>query len=139
MENAHPSIAEQLARAARTFEQRRTGHAPKSVSVALNADTLVITLHGALSPAETTLAQTPAGAARMQEFHRQLFANSAGPLLEEIKRITGVEVRGANAELATMTGAVMQVFATGTVVQVFLLAGNVPADTWSGSGPGDCA
>jgi hypothetical protein len=31
----------------------------------------------------------------------------------------------------------MHVFATGTVVQVFLLAGRVPADTWSGSKPGD--
>ena len=82
------------------------------------------------------MAQTSAGAARMQEFHRQLFANSAGPLLEEIKRITGVEVTGANAALATMTGAVMQLFATGTVVQVFLLAEKVPADAWSGSGPG---
>ena len=136
MDKSHASIAEQIARVAQVFEQRRTGHAPKSVSVALNGDTLVITLHGALSPAETTVAQTSAGAARMQEFHRQLFANSAGPLLEEIKRITGVEVRGANAELATMTGAVMQVFATGTVVQVFLLAEKVPADAWSGSGTG---
>jgi uncharacterized protein YbcI len=100
---------------------------------------VVITLRGALSQAETTLAKTSAGAARMQEFHRQLFASSAGPLLEEIQRITDVEVRDFSAELATMTGAVMQLFATGTVVQVFLLAGNVPADTWSGSGPGDGA
>src|SRR5438477_7316050 len=116
MDKAHASIAEQIAQAARAFEQQRTGHAPSSVSVVLNADTLVITLHEALSPAEKSLARTPAGAARMQEFHRQLFANSAGPLLEEIKNITGVEVREANAELATMTGAVLQVFATGTVV-----------------------
>jgi uncharacterized protein YbcI len=106
------------------------------VSVVLNDDTLVITLHGALSPAEMTLARTPAGATRMQEFHRELFANSAGPLLEEIKRITGVEVREASAELATMPGAVLQLFTTGTVVQVFLLAEQVPADTWSGSGRG---
>ena len=77
-----------------------------SVSVVLNADTLVITLYGALSPAETTLARTPAGAARMQEFHRQLFANSAGPLLEEIKNITGVEVREANAELESFARSV---------------------------------
>jgi len=31
---------------------------------------------------------------------------------------------------------VMQMFATGTVVQVFLLARSVPAETWSGTGPG---
>jgi hypothetical protein len=45
-------------------------------------------------------------------------------------------VREASAELATMTGAVTQLFATGTLVQVFLLAGKVPADSWSGDGPG---
>jgi len=45
-------------------------------------------------------------------------------------------VREAGAELATMTGAVLQLFTTGTVVQVFLLAEKVPADTWQGNGPG---
>ena len=49
----------------------------RSVTVVLSEDTLVITLHGALSPAEKALAQSPAGAAQVQEFHRQLFANSA--------------------------------------------------------------
>lgn len=136
MDKSNLTMAEQIGQASGAFEQGRTGHAPKSVSVVLNGDMLVITLRGALSPAETTLAKSPAGAARMQEFHRQLFANSAGPLLQEIERITKVEVREATAELATMTGAVMQLFATGTVVQVFLLAGSVPADTWSGGGPG---
>ena len=140
MDQLHASIAEQIAQAAQVFEQqRRTGHAPKSVSVVLNGDTLVITLRGALSPAETSLARTPSGTARMQELHRQLFASSAGPLLEEIKRITGVEVRESSVELATMTGAVMQLFATGTLVQVYLLAAKVPADSWSGGGPGHSA
>ena len=54
---------------------RRTGHVPKSVTVVLSESTLVITLHGALSPAEKALAKSPAGAAQVQEFHRQLFAN----------------------------------------------------------------
>jgi uncharacterized protein YbcI len=92
-----------------------------------------------LAPAEKALVKSPAGAAQMQELHRQLFANSSDGLSQEIKRITGVEVREARAEVGTMTGAVMQLFATGTVVQVFLLAGNVPADTWSGGEPGHLA
>ena len=117
-----------------TFEQQRTGHVPKSVTVVLSDDTLVITLHGALSPAEKALAHSPAGAAQMQEFHRQLFANSSDSLRQEIKRITGVEVREAAVEVETTTGTVVKAFTTGTVVQVFLLAGSVPADTWSGSG-----
>jgi uncharacterized protein YbcI len=130
-------MARQLAQAASTFEQQRTGHAPKSVTVVLSDRTLVITLYGALSPAEKAVAQSPAANAQMQEYHRQLFATSADALRQEILRITGAEVREASAELETITGAVMQRFATGTVVQVFLLAHSVPADTWSGSGSGD--
>jgi uncharacterized protein YbcI len=107
------------------------------VTVVLSGDTLVITLHGALSPAEKALAQSPAGAAQVQEFHRQLFANSSRALRGEIKRITGVEVREAAAEVEPATGTVVQVYTSGTMVQVFLLADSVPADTWTGNGPGE--
>jgi hypothetical protein len=44
------------------------------------------------------------------------------------KRITGVEVREAVAEVEPTTG---------TVVQVFLLAGSVPAESWNGTKPGE--
>ena len=104
------------------------------MAVVLSGDTLLITMHGALSPAEKVLSQSPEGAARVQEFHRQLFANSADELRREIKRITGVEVRDATTEVETTTGTVVQVFTTGTMVQVFLLAQGVPADSWSGNG-----
>ena len=106
------------------------------MAVILSENTLVITLHGALSPAEQALAQSPAGAVKLQEFHRQLFTNSADELRQEIKRITGVEVREATAEVETTTGTVVQVFTTGTMVQVFLLAHGVPSDDWNGCGPG---
>jgi uncharacterized protein YbcI len=93
-----------------------------------------VTLHGALSPAEKALAQTPAGAAQVQEYHRELFNTSSDALRQEIKRIIGVEVREAAAEIASTTGTVVKAFTTGTVVQVFLLTDGVPADSWSGSG-----
>jgi uncharacterized protein YbcI len=133
MIKANAGMAEQIAQAAMAFEKRRTGHAPKSVTVVLSENTLVITLHGALSPAEQALAQSPAGAAQFQEFHRQLFLSSAAALRQEIKRITGVEVREATAEVEPATGTVVQAFTSGTVVQVFLLAGDVPGERWSGS------
>jgi len=136
MDESNPCVAQQLAHAASAFEHRRTGHVPKSVNVVLSEDTLVITLRGALSPAETALARSPAGAAEMQELYRQLFASAADALRQEIEKIVGVEVREASAAVETTTGAVMQRFMTGTVVQVFLLARNVPAATWSGGGPG---
>jgi uncharacterized protein YbcI len=133
MIKANGTMAEQIAQAAMAFEKRRTGHAPHSVTVVLSENTLVITLHGALSAAEKALAKSPTGAAQVQEFHRQLFLNSAAALRQEIKRITGVEVREATAEVEPTTGTVVQAFTTGTVVQVFLLAGNVPEERWSGS------
>jgi uncharacterized protein YbcI len=137
MEKLDPSVAQQIAQAAIAFQQQRTGHEPKSVAVVLGGDTLLITLHGALSPAEHALAQSPAGAAQVKEFHRQLFKNSADLLRQEIKRITGVEVREATADVETTTGTVVQMFTTGTMVQMFQLARGVPAGSWSGNRSGD--
>ena len=119
------------------FQQRRTGYPPKAVTVVLSEDTLVVTLHEALSPAEKALARTPEGAAQVQEFHRQLFKNSADSLRQEIKRITGIAVGEAAAEIETTTGAVVHAFTTGTMVQVFQLAGRISAETWNRSGPDD--
>src|SRR5271154_892568 len=134
MLKSDPTMAQQIARAAIAFEKKRTGHTPKSVTVVMSDNTLMITLHGALSPAEIALAKSKVGAAQVQEFHRQLFTSAADSLREEIKRITGVEVREATAEVEPTTGTVVQAFTTGTVVQVYLLAGELPSETWSGSG-----
>jgi uncharacterized protein YbcI len=134
MNKSKSTMAQQIAQAAIAFEQRRTGnHVPKSVTVVLSEGTLVITLHEALSPAERVLAKSPAGAAKMQEFHRQLFNNSSDSLRQEIRRITGMEVREATTEIEPASGAVVQAFTTGTVVQVFLLAGNAPTESWTES------
>jgi len=135
MAESNSTMAEQIARAANEFERQRTGHLPQSVTVVMSGDTLVITLHGSLSPGEKVLAQSPAGAAKVQEFHRQLFVTSCEKLQQKIKEITGVEVRETRAEIETSTGAIVQVFTTGTMVQVFLLAGKVPADSWDGADP----
>jgi uncharacterized protein YbcI len=134
MEKSTASVAQQIAEAAVAFERKRTGHVPESVTVVLGNDTLVITLHGALTPAERALAETPGGASQVQEFHRQLFKNSADTLRQDIKRITGVDVRDATTEVETKAGTVVQVFSSGTVVQVFLLAKGVPAGNWSDVG-----
>jgi uncharacterized protein YbcI len=128
------SMTNQIARAARDFEQQRTGRAPQSVTVVLSDETLVITLHGVLTLAERELARSPAGAARVQEMHRELFLNSCTPLRQAIERITGVAVRDAAVNVEPATGTVVQVFSSGTVVQVFLLANRVEADGWGERG-----
>jgi uncharacterized protein YbcI len=130
------TMAEQIAQAATAFQQQRTGRAPKSVTVVLSGDTLVVTLHGALSPAEQAMAQSPQGAAKVQEFHRQLFLNASDTLRQEIKRITGIEVCEATADVEPSSGAVVQVFTSGTMVQVFLLSKSLPTETWLGNGTG---
>ncbi|HEY4759833.1 MAG TPA: DUF2294 domain-containing protein [Thermoguttaceae bacterium] len=133
MEKLDLTVAHQIAQVASTFEQRRSGRRPESVAVVLSENTLVITLHGSLTPAEKALAKSPEGAAQVQEFHKQLFNNTANALRQEIKRITGVEVREAAAEVEPTSGTVVKAFTTGTVVQVFLLASGAAADSWSGN------
>jgi uncharacterized protein YbcI len=131
-----PTMAEQIGEAATAFQQQRTGHTPKSVNVVLNEDTLVVTLHGALSPAEYAMAQSPEGAAKVQEFHQQLFLNASDTLRQDIKRITGVEVREAASEVKAAGCTAFQLFTTGTMVQVFLLAQTLPVEIWNGNGSG---
>ena len=125
MDEPNAEMAKQVALSACDFEQQRTGHVPKSVTAVMCDDTLVITLRGVLSPVEKDLAKGPAGAAQVQEFHRQLFINSSGLLRREIEGITGVAVREGTSEVETQSG---------TVVHIFLLAASLTAGTWSGNG-----
>ena len=127
------TMAEQVAQAIKVFQEQRTGYPPKAVTVVLSDDTLVVTLHEALSPAERALSCTPEGAAQVQEYHRQLFVDSVDELRKEIKRITGVAVGETAAEIETTTGAIVHAFTTGTMVQVFQLASSIPADIWNKS------
>jgi uncharacterized protein YbcI len=133
MNTSRLTMAQHVARAARDFQQQRTGHAPKAVTVVLSEGTLVVTLHEVLTLAELALARTPEGANQVREFHRELFHSSVGSLRAEIERITGVPVREAAAEVETTTGAVVHVFTSGTMVQVFQLAGGLSAESWNGS------
>jgi len=130
MTQAH-SMAQQIAQTAIDFEEQRLGRRPKSVTVVLGGDTLVITMHGVLSRAEMTLAENSVGAAKLLEFHQELFNHSSEPLRREIKKITGLELCEMGKVKAV---AAVQVFPTGTVVQVFLLHGRIPdADHWNGT------
>lgn len=121
MNDTNTQITQQLAHLAGVLQQQRTGLAPKAVTAVISEDTLVVTLHDALTPAEKALARTSEGAAKVQEFHRQLFASESESMRQEIKRITGREVREATAEIEIATGAVAHAFTTGAMVQVFLL------------------
>lgn len=117
-----PTISDQLAQVASRLQAQRTGHAPESVSVVLSDNTLVVTLHEALTPAEKALARSADGAAKVQEFHRQLFASASVEMRQQIERLTGRSVREATAEIETETGSVVHAFTTGAMVQIYLLS-----------------
>jgi uncharacterized protein YbcI len=137
MKKLDSTMAEQVGHAVTAFQEQRTGYPPKAVTVVLSDDTLVVTLHEALSPAEKALSRTAEGAVQVQEYHRQLFRDSVELLRQEIKRITGVAVGEAAAEVETTTGAVVHAFTSGTMVQVFQLAGRISRDAWNGNGSND--
>ena len=121
MKKNNSSLTQQVARVAGALQQKRTGVAPAAVSAVLSGNALVVTLDDALTPGEKALLRTPQGAAQLQEFHRRLFASSSTSIRESIKAITGREVREANAEIETETGAIAHAFKSGAMVQVFLL------------------
>ena len=125
------TVAQQVANAARQFQQQNTGHAPKAVTVVLSNDTLVVTLHDALSPAERKLSRTPEGASQVQEFHRQVFKASIESLRSEIRRITGIAVREAAAEIEPVSGTIVHAFTNGDMVQVFQMAQSMSQESWN--------
>ena len=103
------------------------------MTVVLSEDILVVTLHEAFSPAEKELAKTVVGAVQVEDYHKQLFANSSDPLRLEINRLSGRVVMEADAVVEPVTGSVVHAFSTGSLVQVFLLTKNVFMESESGN------
>ena len=61
MDKTESTMVQQLAEAATAFQLQQTGHAPRDVTVVMSEDTLVVTLHEALSPAEQASGHEPGG------------------------------------------------------------------------------
>jgi hypothetical protein len=73
----------------------------------------------------------PPAPPRCRSFTDSSFASSSDAFRQEIKRITGVEVEEAAAEIEPATGSVVHAFTTGTMVQVFHFAKHLPMDALS--------
>jgi len=124
-DKAHTTdFSKELAGIALAMQSERTGHPPKAVTVVASDETVVLTLHEALTPAEKILARSEAGAAKVEQYHRALFAVSCDELRNEIQRLTGRRVREAAVVVEPATGAIVHAFTSGTVVQVFQLEPN---------------
>lgn len=115
------NFSKELAEIALSMQSERTGHTPKAVTVVASDETVVLTLHEALTPAEKILARTEAGAAKVEQYHRALFAVSCDELRKEIQRLSGRKVREAAFVVEPATGAIVHAFTSGTVVQIFQL------------------
>jgi hypothetical protein len=55
------NFSKELAEIALSMQSERTGHTPKAVTVVASDETVVVTLHEALTPAEKILARTDSG------------------------------------------------------------------------------
>lgn len=65
MDKSTSTMAARIAAVASKYQKQSTGHEPKAVTVVLSDDTLVITLHEALSSAEQDVAKNAGGAAQV--------------------------------------------------------------------------
>jgi uncharacterized protein YbcI len=115
------AVSKELADIALAMQSERTGHTPKAVTVVASDETVVVTLHEALTPAEKVLARTEAGASKVEDYHRALFAVSCNELRREIQRLTGRKVREAAVVMEPASGAIVHAFPSGTMVQIFQL------------------
>ena len=115
------NISKELAQIALAMQSERTGHTPKAVTVVASDETVVLTMHEALTPAEKILASTESGASKVEQYHRALFAVSCDELRKEIQRLTGRKVREAAVVVEPATGAIVHAFTSGTIVQIFQL------------------
>ena len=133
-------LSKELAQIALAMQSERTGHTPKAVTVVASEETVVLTLHEALTPAEKILASTDSGAAKVEQYHRALFAVSCDELRKEIQRLTGRKVREAAVVVEPATGAIVHAFTSGTVVQIFQLEPHgVTTHVSAGIAPDDAA
>jgi len=99
--------------------------------------------HGGADPARgadacgENLASTETGAAKVEQYHRALFAVSCDELRKEIQRLTGRKVREAAFVVEPATGAIVHAFTSGTVVQIFQLEPHGVATQVSAESPPD--
>jgi uncharacterized protein YbcI len=115
------AVAKELAEIALAMQASRTGHAPTAVTVVASDETVVVTMHEALTPAEKILARSERGASQVEDYHRALFAVSCEEMRREIQRLTGRKVRESAVVVEPATGAIVHAFTSGTIVQIFQL------------------
>ena len=120
-------LARQVARAIGCFEHALLGRVPRSVTVVVRDDGLVVTLHESFSPLERRLAATDGADCRIEDFHHDMFDSSRDALLQHVRQRTGVALDAGLVHVDAATGSILKTFTTDPSVELFLLGQGLPA------------
>ncbi len=103
--NQHDRLKQQIVEAVSSFQETQLAVICKSVVVDLHADTLVVTLCGATSPAERDFARDRKARELLDKFYSELF-DVIKPILEaKIQEILGRQVRRSWLNIDPVSGA----------------------------------
>jgi hypothetical protein len=120
-------LARQVAQVAVSFEHRLLGRAPGSVTVTAGTGWMTVSIHQPLAPVERGLARRALGAARVRALHRDLFEESQGALIAEVRRRTGLALHGGIAHVDAVTGSILKTFTTAPCIDLFVFGAGLPA------------
>jgi uncharacterized protein YbcI len=127
-------LSERIARAAIAVHEQQTSQEARSVRVVMAGKMITVTLTGILSPAEQAMARTPAGATKVQDFHRELSLHWSDALCSQIQQIVRLEVQEVRADADPTSGTFVPASTAGKRVQLFLLSDSLAAETFDDIG-----
>ena len=103
--NEQERLKQQIVQAVSNFQRTQLSVTCKSITVDFHADTLVITLCGATSPAERDFARDRRTRELLEKFYDELF-DVIKPILEaRIQEILGRQVRRSRMKIDSESGA----------------------------------
>ena len=103
--NQHDQLKQQIIEAVSSFQETQLAVTCKSIVVDLHADTLVVTLCGATSPAERDFARDRKARELLERFYGELF-DVIKPILEaKIQEILRRQVRRSRLNIDPESGA----------------------------------
>ena len=122
MNNATPSeppaelpLNERLAQAAEAVARRELSLLPRRVRVVIDADTLTIWLDGALTPAETDLADEVEGREFVRRYNQQLAAATRTEIIQAMESVLRRSVTDFESHVDASRGHVLWYFVLGSI------------------------
>ncbi|MGQ0605086.1 MAG: Na-translocating system protein MpsC family protein [Anaerolineales bacterium] len=108
-------LNERLAQAAEAVAQRELGLLPRRVRVAIDIDTLIIWLDGALTLAETELADEVESREYVRRYNQQLAAAARTEIIQAMESVLRRSVTDFESHVDASRGHVLWYFALGSI------------------------